>query len=417
MSSLFRESALQQLSSPEQLDQAIHVTPPRAWIALSALGLVLGAVLVWSVFGTLPSSLNGQGLLIRKGGTFNIVTQGAGVVESFGPFLPGEKIKKGQVLGRVAQPGLTQQRAAALAELQRVESEQQAVRTELATEQPLQNQYAQQQVEVQQNLIRSREALIESLRAKLVQMESLLVDGLITRQRVEDTKQAIIAAQAEIGQARSTLSNLDVQSIDHEGRRAQRLRQQTAAVSTARNRLQDLNLQLELASQIVSPHDGAVVETAVFVGDTVTQNQPVLSVESHEGVLSVVIYIPPGGEAKRIRTGMPVQLSPSTARKERFGYLLGKVTSVSHFPSTEQAMQALMNNAGLVRELTRTGPPIAVTVELLRDPGTRSGYQWSSQAGATVELSSGTLTAATFTLETQRPISLLIPLLKQTVGL
>ncbi len=34
---LFRETSLEKLSSPEQLDALIKVTSPRAWLALAAL--------------------------------------------------------------------------------------------------------------------------------------------------------------------------------------------------------------------------------------------------------------------------------------------------------------------------------------------------------------------------------------------
>lgn len=417
MSSLFRESALQQLSSPEQLDQVIRITRPRAWIVLSAIGLVLGAALIWSIFGSLPTSITGQGLIIQKGGIFNVVSLGGGVVDSFGPFLPGQKITKGQVLGQVAQPVLSQQLEAANAEVRRLELEQLAVLQEINSERPVQAQSARQQAEVQRSLIASRQELIASNKAKLAQLQSLLADGLITRQRLEDTRQAIISAEAEIANARAALQNIEVQSLGNTSRHAERMRQLSAAVGAARNRVQDLKVQHGMSSQIISPHDGAVVETMVFAGDTINANQPILSVEEFSGKLAAVVYLPPGGEAKLIKAGMPVQLSPVTARKERFGYLVGKVTSVSQYPSTEQGMLALVNNPGLVRELSRSGPPIAVTVELSRDPSTRSGYQWSSEAGANVEISSGTLAAATFTIETQRPISLLIPLLKQTAGL
>ena len=80
-------------------------------------------------------------------------------------------------------------------------------------------------------------------------------------------------------------------------------------------------------------------------------------------------------------------------------------------------MLAVVDNPGLVRELAREGPPVAVTVDLTPDATTRSGYQWSSAAARELDLRSGTLASGVFTIETQRPISLLIPLLKQAGGL
>ncbi|RZK87384.1 MAG: hypothetical protein EOO66_20165 [Methylobacterium sp.] len=79
-------------------------------------------------------------------------------------------------------------------------------------------------------------------------------------------------------------------------------------------------------------------------------------------------------------------------------------------------MLSLFNNAALVRELTRSGPPIAVEVVLAPDASTRSGYAWSSRTGASVELSSGTLAGGTFVVESKRPITLLIPLLRELTG-
>ena len=70
-SSLFRKAALDQLSSPDELDRALRVTSPRAWLALSALaGLVVMAI-VWSIVGEIPTQVTGEGLLLRTGGVFS----------------------------------------------------------------------------------------------------------------------------------------------------------------------------------------------------------------------------------------------------------------------------------------------------------------------------------------------------------
>ncbi len=51
---LFRQAALEKLSSPEELDQLMQVTTPRGWFALAGLiGLVLVALIV-GVVGVIP---------------------------------------------------------------------------------------------------------------------------------------------------------------------------------------------------------------------------------------------------------------------------------------------------------------------------------------------------------------------------
>jgi multidrug resistance efflux pump len=316
---LFRESALQNLSSPEQLDQLIKITPPRAWLMLATLAFVLGAAVLWSVFGSLPSMLFGQGIIIRAGGTNNIVSSGNGVLTHFARFKPGEAVHKGQVLAHISQPLLELQRDGARAEVQRLEHDP---------------------------AMRNSDALL-----------------------------------------------------------------------VARSHLAELSAQLAISESVVSTHNGVVVELLASEGDVVVVNQPVLSVEQPVRSLLALIYLPPQSQGERIRPGMLVQLSPSTAPKERYGYLLGRVVSVSKYPSTERGMMNVFNSPGLVHALSHQGAPIAVEVALIADPHTKSGYRWSSDAARGLSLSSGTLAEASFTIEVRRPISLMIPLLRQTVGL
>ncbi|MEY3760144.1 MAG: hypothetical protein RIR39_1635, partial [Pseudomonadota bacterium] len=114
---LFRESALQSLSSPEQLDQLIKITRPRSWIALSTIGFILMATVTWSIFGSLPTNLQGSGVIVRTGGAFNVVALGNGVVTDFGDFKTGDFIHKGDIIGHIAQPVLKEQIEAAKSNL------------------------------------------------------------------------------------------------------------------------------------------------------------------------------------------------------------------------------------------------------------------------------------------------------------
>jgi HlyD family secretion protein len=52
---------------------------------------------------------------------------------------------------------------------------------------------------------------------------------------------------------------------------------------------------------------------------------------------------------------------------------------------------------------------------LVVDDNTVSGYAWSSKKGATVNVQNGTLCSAAVVVEEQRPISMVIPLLKKKI--
>ena len=94
---IFRQEALDRLSSPEQLDLLMHVTSPRAWVALIAVGLLLLTGLAWALFGTIPTTIETQGILLRRGGVQTLEAPFDGVVSTV-TVLSGDGVEKGQEL-------------------------------------------------------------------------------------------------------------------------------------------------------------------------------------------------------------------------------------------------------------------------------------------------------------------------------
>ncbi len=94
---IFRQESLDRLSSPEQLDQLMQVTSPRAWVALAAVGLLLLAALAWAVFGTIPTAVDTQGVLLRRGGVKTLTAPCAGTIGKVA-VLSGDGVDKGQDL-------------------------------------------------------------------------------------------------------------------------------------------------------------------------------------------------------------------------------------------------------------------------------------------------------------------------------
>jgi NHLM bacteriocin system secretion protein len=97
MADLFRKTSLEKLSSPEQLDKMIVITPPSFWLALSGAGLIIVVALVWAVFGRLPVNVDTQGIYVNDGGTYSVYSEMAGIVEQMA-VKEGDEIKKGDVI-------------------------------------------------------------------------------------------------------------------------------------------------------------------------------------------------------------------------------------------------------------------------------------------------------------------------------
>ncbi|HEV2438712.1 MAG TPA: hypothetical protein VGX97_01455 [bacterium] len=69
---LFRQTALERLSSPDQLDRLMRVADAKGWIALAAMIALTLVVIVWAAFGQISTTVRGEGVLIREAGGFYV---------------------------------------------------------------------------------------------------------------------------------------------------------------------------------------------------------------------------------------------------------------------------------------------------------------------------------------------------------
>ncbi len=70
---VFRKSALEKISSPDQLDKVLKVTSPMSWLALLGVTLILVFVVVWSFTGSLPSTITASGVIVRNNTSTNTI--------------------------------------------------------------------------------------------------------------------------------------------------------------------------------------------------------------------------------------------------------------------------------------------------------------------------------------------------------
>jgi HlyD family secretion protein len=178
---LFRQEALEALSSPEQLDKLMQVTNPQAWLPLVTIGfLVIGAG-IWSVVGRIPLTATGQGILIRPRQVFQLQASSGGQLLNLN-IKPGDKVKEGQVLGTIDQSQLQQELVQEEGKFTELQGQNQDSKRLQQQQQILEkNRLQQEKLNLQENL--SRESLAPVVRQKT--RESLLRK----RQSLEETLQ------------------------------------------------------------------------------------------------------------------------------------------------------------------------------------------------------------------------------------
>ena len=82
MADLYRKSALERMSNPEQLDKVLKVTSPMSWIALMGITLIIVVTVVWSIVGTIPETITAKGVVSAVVGSNSVYTEDAGKVVS-----------------------------------------------------------------------------------------------------------------------------------------------------------------------------------------------------------------------------------------------------------------------------------------------------------------------------------------------
>ena len=413
-SEIFRKVSLERLSSPEQLDQLLKVNSVRSWAALLAILVLLALTVAWALEGSIATTALGQGVIIRTGGVLNVVANGAGVVTVLN-IKVGDRIRANQVIAQIAQPALVERIRAtqeAIAEAGRQRSVAGQIRSGSAVLQTEALQRQRQNAEREIKVLQEQAALV----AEQIPVEAdLLAKGLLTRQQTLATKQRLVEIEGRIAAASADLKRYDSEQFAIESQPKQADAEMESRAGSLERELAGLRKELDLASKVISPYGGEVIEIRVAPGSPVTPGVPLLSIQPEADQLDVLVYVP-SSLVKQIHAGLEVQISPTTVRREEFGFLRGEVTSVADYPATPAALMRNFQNEPLVQSLSGGGPVTELHVRLFPDPQTSSGYRWSSPLGPRVKLSSGTLVSAQIITRRQKPISLVIPSVKEMLG-
>ena len=411
---IFRKESLENISSPEQLDLLMKVTTPVGWLALGAAGLIIVALVLWGFWGSIPTTVTGSGLLMKEWGVYDIVAGTSGQIYDI-RIKPGDTVKAGQIVARVSQPELFDQITNARDEFNVIREDYQALKSSIAKSNQLNKEYTEMQKDAYLKKIENAKKQLIWLESKIKDQEALFKEGLITRQELTTTKQQYDGAESDIKQYRSQIEQLSVQKLTNENSNQEKLLSRDQEIKTKEGALDMLRSKHELTAAIVSPYSGQVLSVMLSIGSIVRIDSPVLKVSlagKNVRSLSAVIYVP-AAEAKMIRPGMSVQISPGNTKKEEYGYMEGRVLSVSQFPSSQEEMMNTLRNETLVKELAGNVTPLKIYACLVSATDTVSGFNWSSPRGKDVIVTEGTRCSAMCIVQEQQPISLVIPLFKK----
>jgi HlyD family secretion protein len=473
---LFRKESLERLSSPERLDQLMQVVSPKSWLPLTALGSLVVVALTWSIYGRIPITVEGRGVLIYPSKVVPFQSKSSGQLLSVNVKV-GDVVKKGKVLGTIDQTELRKQLQQQRNKLTELQSQDLAVSSLQMQRTDLDKKAIQQQRQTLQQSLQATQAVTPILREKGIDAlrsdrqnlrqrllafqelvptlkqrwnsrESIYKEGAISADHVLQAKQEYLSSLTNISDAESQLKQLDVKEADAQRQylenlsqitklqadlreldsKQANLAQQDLETSTTRKKeiqevkreIAKLELQLSNNSQIISQYSGRILEVTVNPGQVIDAGTRLGSIDAENPSSKLVgmTYFTVA-DGKKIQPGMTLQITPQTIKRERFGGIVGTIKTVSAFPITKEAAANVVGNPEVVAGLASDKQEglMQVFADLKRDSTTFTGYQWSSSKGPQLKVSSGTTTTVRVKVEERAPITFVLPILRSTSGI
>jgi HlyD family secretion protein len=478
---LFRQESLERLSSPERLDQLMQVVNPRSWLPLIALVSITGVAVFWSIYGNIPITVEGRGILIYPRKVIPLQAKNPGQIIALNVKV-GDTVKKGQVLATIAQVETRKQLGQQRNKLRELQLQDRTIKSiqELKTLQTKvsiaqQRQYLQESIRQLQALSpliknksgnfieQQRDSLQQSLekakaltplfQERMAIRQKLYQERLITNDVDLESKQQYVENQEKIADLQAKLKELDFNEAEQEkdyrdnlgkiadfqaqlkeldSKTATQAQEDLESRTTRQKEIQEttreiakLEVELKNNSQIISQISGRILEITVAPGQVVNTETRLASISegnSDNKLLGITYF--PVADGKKIQPGMEMQITPQTIKRERFGGIVGNVKNVSAFPITKETAISIVGNPEVVESLVSSKQQggiqaglIQVSAELEPDSKTFSGYQWSSSSGPQIPISSGTTTTVRVKVEDRSPISFVLPILRSVSGI
>ncbi len=160
---------------------------------------------------------------------------------------------------------------------------------------------------------------------------------------------------------------------------------------------------------------GRAEEIRISIGQQITAAEILMTV-AHGGVgFDVIAFLRPD-QARRIVIGMPAHVIPSAVNKAEFGSIRGTVLSISEEPVSKQQANALLRNEALAERFTSGGESFLVRITLIEDADSKSGFKWWPGMRPDFPINIGTLASVEIVLEERAPVTLVVPAMRQFLG-
>lgn len=445
---IFNKSSLEKLSSPDQLDKLVKITPLPLWAFIASGVLIVIVALIWSITGSISVTENATGVYLPQSKSYAMTSAQAGIIEKV-YVENGDMIEEGDAIFSIdmesAKRSLSDlQERKTILESITMNSTDDVTNEDTADLISIKIQMNNSGVEVKQassavdiyekkltkveNKLSSAETTMSQKQENYDKVYEKYTKGEATQADVTKAQRALTEAQNNYSTLFSEKKTLEQQitsakaqknsaSIGESGQKKS-LAQQFEA--TKDGKLTAINKAIEDQEQVIKDGKirttigGRVINLNVAPGSAIGQGAEYMTVRDadDEGDNIIQCYIPVQ-TGKSVKPGMKVVVYPTNVNRQEYGHMEATVLSVDDYVATQLELKQALGSDILANAFMQQGAFIGIKCELKKDESTASGYYWSSRKGAELTLTEGTLVSADVVVEENHPISMLIPYLKQ----
>lgn len=105
---LFRKNLVENMNSPEGLNEYIKITSPGIWVFLIGCLMLIVAVGVWALYGNIPDTIHAKGVVFPQNGVISVVPIAGGRISDMRVKV-GDYVEAGQIIAVIAQENLVEQ--------------------------------------------------------------------------------------------------------------------------------------------------------------------------------------------------------------------------------------------------------------------------------------------------------------------
>ena len=428
MKDLFRQASLDKISSPEQLDKMVRLTSGRSWMGIAFFSIILTSILVWGVTGTIPQKYHGQGIIMSSGGTAIIQSATSGVLSDV-TIERGDYVNFGDVIARIDQRDVVEKIEDLERELDIMKTQTRNEYSRQINDNIIEIEKQQSEIEKQQLLISDYVLAAENAKAIFMRAQDTFekklklydagavseAEFLDNKAMLDYTRRDFEQAQALLSESKQTKEYLEfgVVQLEKQNKSLAEEMDSYEDVQLVEKQIQTYKQQLKQAD-IISYAEGKVIRIGAKRNQVIQAGQSLATI-LQKGINindTAVLFYLPIEQGKALSSGMKVNIYPSIYNRQEYGHMQAVVTEVSDYAVSTEDIAETLGNENLVQKFEQTGVLVEVKANLIKDEETASGFYWSSKKGRQVDVDEGIMCDISVTVEENKPISLVIPIIK-----